>query len=446
MSGRSLRRALGLGGCLFAASGAFSQSVPGFTVQTYALVTDPIRICFAPDGSMFAGRDATGSGGTNSQAVKIHRIAPLGLSTAEYGSSTIPDPDAVIFDATGTVSGTPGSVIVGSAITTTTGRLTRIPPSQIVGVLYNGTAVQNPGDFVFDSSSRLLVVEPGIRVVRFTGATPANLFTATNIATVDVDSSTQNIYTGGTDGPVRSYTSAGAVISNPFCAFPAAASGTLVALSNGAPGLTAFGYALNGGSLYTMTSTGVRATIGTGFATNASDLVVGPDGALYVSDFASDRVLRIAPNATRTLSGRVVFNDFAFGTPPTSVDILVRNPVTEAVVNTTSVTLGANGEFSVTVPASGVFNVSTKTRAWLRRSAIADARTADASALTINLINGDIDGDDSISILDYISLSAAFGTELGSPGWDPLNDLDGDDLVSILDYIILSSNYGLDAN
>jgi hypothetical protein len=120
--------------------------------------------------------------------------------------------------------------------------------------------------------------------------------------------------------------------------------------------------------------------------------------------------------------------------------------VTEAVVNTTSVTLGANGEFSVTVPASGVFNVSTKTRAWLRRSAIADARTADASALTINLINGDIDGDDSISILDYISLSAAFGTELGSPGWDPLNDLDGDDLVSILDYIILSSNYGLDAN
>jgi hypothetical protein len=352
----------------------------------------------------------------------------------------------VIFDATGAVSGTPGSVIVGSNIAVGNGRLSAIRPNGTVSVIYAGTLIVNANDFAFDSSGRLLIVDAGSKVVRMTGTTPASLFTASTSVFIAVDPATQNLYTGSTDGLVRSYTSAGVVISNPFTTVTAAASGAAVALPGTNAWFPAFAYVLSAGVLSSVSSTGVRTQIGTGFATQIIDLEFGPDGALYATDFPGDRVLRIAPNATRTLSGRVVFNDFAFGTPPTSVDILVRNPVTEAVVNTTSVTLGANGEFSVTVPASGVFNVSTKARAWLRRAAIADARTGDASDLTINLINGDIDGDDSISILDYISLSAAFGTELGSPGWNPLNDLDGDDLVSILDYIILSSNYGLDAN
>jgi hypothetical protein len=59
----------------------------------------------------------------------------------------------------------------------------------------------------------------------------------------------------------------------------------------------------------------------------------------------------------------------------------------------------------------------------------------------LNLVNGDVDGDDNISILDYIALSASFGSETGQPEFNAMADLDGDGIVSILDYLILSSNF-----
>jgi hypothetical protein len=59
------------------------------------------------------------------------------------------------------------------------------------------------------------------------------------------------------------------------------------------------------------------------------------------------------------------------------------------------------------------------------------------------LINGDVDGDDSVSILDYLELSAAFDSQVGDPGYLPRIDLDDDGFVSILDYLILSANYDL---
>ncbi len=72
----------------------FAQPVvPGAQTTLYARVTDPVRLSFGPDGTLFVGRDNIGSGGGNSDAVKIHRAGPGGSPVEEYGNAAITDPD-----------------------------------------------------------------------------------------------------------------------------------------------------------------------------------------------------------------------------------------------------------------------------------------------------------------------------------------------------------------
>ncbi len=60
-----------------------------------------------------------------------------------------------------------------------------------------------------------------------------------------------------------------------------------------------------------------------------------------------------------------------------------------------------------------------------------------------DLLNGDCDGDNEVTVFDYIELSNAFMTMAAEPGWNPNADLDGDLEVTIFDYIILSNNFGV---
>jgi hypothetical protein len=70
--------------------------------------------------------------------------------------------------------------------------------------------------------------------------------------------------------------------------------------------------------------------------------------------------------------------------------------------------------------------------------------TNEARNNDVTLLLGDADGDNMVSILDYLALSAAFGKESGGQGFDVRVDFDGDRIISILDYLILSANFGLE--
>jgi hypothetical protein len=56
-------------------------------------------------------------------------------------------------------------------------------------------------------------------------------------------------------------------------------------------------------------------------------------------------------------------------------------------------------------------------------------------------LNGDCDGDNSVTIFDYIILSDSFDKSTGDSGFDARSDLDGDGTVSIFDYTYLSDNF-----
>jgi len=131
--------------------------VHGFTVETYANVTDPVKLAFDPTGVLYVGRDNTGSGGGGHDSVRIHRIGLGGSPVEEYGNP-IRDPDGVLFDATGTVAGIPGSVLVSGITDGTQGQISAILPDESVTTVVGPTTeLTNPAAMVFDSTGRVLV-------------------------------------------------------------------------------------------------------------------------------------------------------------------------------------------------------------------------------------------------------------------------------------------------
>jgi Tol biopolymer transport system component len=139
------------------------------------------------------------------------------------------------------------------------------------------------------------------------------------------------------------------------------------------------------------------------------------------------------------LSGRILFSDFV-GVRPDRIVVEFRQPGSVTADLATEVAVAADGSFSASPAAPGTWDVSIKKSHWLRRTLRLNL-AADLSGQLFRLSNGDVDGDNLVSILDYLDLSAAYESVPGGAGWDPDADLDGDGNVSILDYLILSTNY-----
>jgi len=270
-------------------------------VSVYANVTDPEGLTFAPDGTLYTGRDKAGSGGLNSDAVVINRIGPGGTPVVDFGNAAIRDPDAVVFDAAGIVSGIPGSVIVGGVDTGLNGQLSRIAPDGTVTSLFGPSPlIVNPVKFVFTAPGRLLFTDfNNLNVMEMTNATP-RLFITTPDApfSIAIDGLDRVLVSSGTASQVRLYSSSGVLVSNLFVA--AKARSPLARGPGGLWGTNVF-YVSTTGNLRSISPSGVVAEYGTGFAPY-EDMEFGPDGALYLSDFDSDAVVRVSFEPKLTIS------------------------------------------------------------------------------------------------------------------------------------------------
>lgn len=67
---------------------------------------------------------------------------------------------------------------------------------------------------------------------------------------------------------------------------------------------------------------------------------------------------------------------------------------------------------------------------------------ADVDLGTILLRNGDVNGDNSVGIPDFIQLRNAFGSTVGGPTWNPNADLNRDGSVSIADFVVFRASFG----
>lgn len=111
------------------------------------------------------------------------------------------------------------------------------------------------------------------------------------------------------------------------------------------------------------------------------------------------------------------------------------------VVQTTPIVLTANGSWSIITPWKGSIEISVKTSHWLRkRWGSVGIGSSNVSGVLTSLINGDINGDNSVDIADYAVLSAVFGVP------NSVADINGDGETDIADYAILSASFGLDGD
>ena len=67
---------------------------------------------------------------------------------------------------------------------------------------------------------------------------------------------------------------------------------------------------------------------------------------------------------------------------------------------------------------------------------------ADGNVITVPILNGDADGNNTVDISDYFVLVAAIGAGPGDPNWDEKADMDVDDRIDLGDYFALVANFG----
>lgn len=280
--------------------GSLPKMATGFRVETYARVTQPMKLSFSRDGSLYVGRQ----GGND----RIHRIGPHGRGVIEFGPPQS-DPDAVLADDAGRISGHRHSVLVGGG-----GVLAAIYRSGVSAVIFN-SGFADVDDMKFDRDGRLIFSDDAPRVLASSGGPPVQLFaTPSRPGSIAIDEDNR-IFVALADGTIRIYRPDGSAVGI-FASGLASGLNTYVAFgedeerfgsSDKDEGERANGggtgrprhslYVLSGSTLLRFNRSGKGTVIGTGFPVgpaSGTGFVFGPDKALYVSDYQGDRVLRVA--------------------------------------------------------------------------------------------------------------------------------------------------------
>ncbi|GIV18109.1 MAG: hypothetical protein KatS3mg022_3544 [Armatimonadota bacterium] len=143
----------------------------------------------------------------------------------------------------------------------------------------------------------------------------------------------------------------------------------------------------------------------------------------------------------RTVSGMVTLGDYTAPTGGMNIPIEVRTPGETTPLETHVVALNDAGEYQFQTALWGTFDLSAKGLHWLRRTVMGVALDKDVQ-VDFTLTNGDIDGDNEVTLFDFGALVAAFGSMPGDAHWNSEADLDGDEEVTLFDFGILVRNFG----
>jgi hypothetical protein len=151
-------------------------NVPGFNVEIYATgITLGVGMAIANDGTIYFGREI-GPGSHEDDPARILRVGIGGAPTSEYGNQTIIDPDTVLFDERGLLSGVARSVLVGAG-----GSLIAVRPDQSIHTLFLPGVLSNLGGMAFDHNGRWLAMDDDElptgfgRIHQITGGVPTEL-------------------------------------------------------------------------------------------------------------------------------------------------------------------------------------------------------------------------------------------------------------------------------
>lgn len=175
-----------------------------------------------------------------------------------------------------------------------------------------------------------------------------------------------------------------------------------------------------------------RSAVSRALATNASGQV------LWAARNASDtewEVYLSTPNTPTTLQGTVTVGGFVGNPAQIQLTIRLIDPFTGNVANTYNTNLTPSSTYSVNV-APGLWRLRITAPRVLAR-AFDIRRLLGTNTLDLNLILGDVNGDNIVDDADLLEILFAFGTNTSDPV-----DLNGDGVVDDADLLIVLFVFG----
>ena len=148
--------------------------------------------------------------------------------------------------------------------------------------------------------------------------------------------------------------------------------------------------------------------------------------------------------ATRPVWGTITFGHFT-GNPATiPIAFELIDPASSTVVYAGMVYTNEAAWYNwTTYVAPGTYHLRAKAPHWLRHLVSNVVFTVNGAAnVNFTIVNGDVNGDNSVNVADFLALRQAFGTSSGGGGFNPNADLNGDGSVNVTDFLILRANFG----
>src|SRR5439155_26139785 len=158
---------------------------------------------------------------------------------------------------------------------------------------------------------------------------------------------------------------------------------------------------------------------------------------VYLMDLFGGGVYRFAPaGASSTLTGSVALEARgAAGDPRWIVPLSVRlfQPATNTQVMSASPTASSSGSFTVIGIPPGTYDAEVKQSQALSRRAggVVFAAGTVTSQSFGTLLTGDVNNDNSVTIIDFSTLRASYGLSQGQPGYDARADLNANTTIDI---------------
>ncbi len=151
----------------------------------------------------------------------------------------------------------------------------------------------------------------------------------------------------------------------------------------------------------------------------------------------------IEVQSSPVVSGTVTLEDLTGALTDQVLTVQLLNPGTSTVVATYNPVPAANGVYSFTSTLTGTYDITCRGQTWLtaKRTNV-NITSGGATGQNFTLKNGDVNGDNSVGIPDFLALRAAFGSSPGSGNWNANADLNKDNTVNANDFLIIRKNFG----
>lgn len=167
----------------------------------------------------------------------------------------------------------------------------------------------------------------------------------------------------------------------------------------------------------------------------------------YTNGAGMTTVVTATLSTGTAVTGTATMTGYSSSYANRSLTVVIRNPGSTTALETHAVTPASNGSFTVYTDLNGTRDIAVKYPHGLR-SVLANVNipAGGVSGLTFTSGNGDVNGDNSVNLADFLALRAAFGSSAGGGTWNPNADLNGDGSVNLADFLILRSNFGQSGN